>query len=83
MVASLPFKPDHTVSDTLCRKMGLPFSLAGKKILSEKEKEATRFFWEINPSEYDYYECRKGPVRHTLLIHKVNGTILHRMEFTT
>ncbi|MBL7856536.1 MAG: hypothetical protein JNM57_02515 [Cyclobacteriaceae bacterium] len=83
MVASLPFKPDHTLSDTLSRKMNFPFSLSGKKILPEAEILAAPFFWEINPLEFDYYECLKSPVRHTLLIHKTSGTILHRMEYTS
>ncbi len=83
MIAALPFKPDQTDSDTLSRKMDFPFSLAGKESLPDKEIKASSFFWELNPAEFDYYECRKSPVRHTILIHKSSGIILHRMEFSS
>ena len=79
-IATLPFKKSNAVSDTTCRTQSLPFSLSGKLLLSEHEIEASSFFWNINPQEFLYYECLKAPERHTILINKVTGKILHRIE---
>jgi hypothetical protein len=80
VVGMLPFKKCNIVSDTLCRRIDIPFSLSGSKILSKAELGAANFFWSINPKDYNYYECLKWPVRHTILINRNNGMILHRIE---
>lgn len=79
-VSKLPFKKCNATADTLCRKIEIPYSLSGSKVLSKEELVATSFYWEINVKEYDYYECLKSPMRHTILINRNNGRILHRIE---
>jgi hypothetical protein len=79
-LGALPFLKSNEVSDTLCREMQHSFSLSGNKVLSAQEIKAASFFWKINTDEYQYYECIKWPSRHTLLINKTTGRILHRVE---
>jgi hypothetical protein len=79
-ISALPFKKGNAVNDTLCRRMNNLFSLSGKKVLSQDELVSAKFFWNIEPSDYAYYECLKYPARHTLLINNRTGTILHRVE---
>ncbi len=80
MVSSLPFKRSNSVSDTTCRAFEIPFSMTGKRFISAKELQAANFFWQINPKDFFYYECLKNPDRHTILINKITGRILHRVE---
>jgi len=79
-IACLPFKTDNTLSDTTCRLQSFDFSLSEKKFLSQEELTAASFFWNIDPRDYRYYECLKAPERHTLLINKQTGRVLHRIE---
>jgi hypothetical protein len=78
-ISALPFRRGQH-ADTLCRRMDLPFSLSGQKLLSEAEQRSSSFFWPADPSGYTHYECVKGSQRHTILISKVDATILHRIE---
>jgi hypothetical protein len=80
VIGRLPFKKCNEVADTLCRKMELPYSLAASKVLSKEELMAANFYWKINVIDYDYYECLKSPMRHTILVNRNNGRILHRIE---
>jgi len=81
-ISRLPFKRlDMAVADTLVREPDTTFSLGGKRLLSETELKASDFFWNIQPDQFTYYECLKSPARHTLLIHKKTGRILHRIEY--
>lgn len=79
-ISCLPFKNNNNVSDTTCRLQNFDFSLSDKQFLSPEELAAASFFWDILPHEYSYYECLKSPERHTLLIHKQTGRVLHRIE---
>lgn len=79
-IGRLPFKTSNAVSDTTCRALALRFSLSGKLLLSVNEIKASSFFWNINPQDFFYYECLKAPERHTILINKITGMVLHRIE---
>jgi len=79
-ITCLPFQMNNSISDTTCRLQNFDFSLSDKKFLSREERDAADFFWDINPKDYRYYECLKSPERHTLLIHKQTGRVLHRIE---
>jgi hypothetical protein len=79
-ISSLPFKNTNAINDTTCRAINTVFSLSGKDIVSEEEIKAADFFWRINPADYDYYECIKTPMRHTILINKKTRRVLHRIE---
>ena len=79
-IGTLPFKKSDAVSDTTCRALPIPFSLSGKSVLSMSEIKASSFFWNINPHDFFYYECLKAPERHTILINKITGMVLHRIE---
>jgi hypothetical protein len=78
-ISTLPFSPTE-ISDTFCRKIDEPFSLSGKRLLSDEEIKAASFFWGIDPADYTQYECLKGRQRHTILISNTTGRILHRIE---
>jgi len=78
-ISALPFRRGQ-VADTLCRRMDKPFSLSGQKMLSEPEQRSSAFFWPAKPDDYVHYECVKGDQRHTILISKVDDTVLHRIE---
>src|SRR5688572_1886075 len=78
-ISTLPFTKTD-VSDTFCRKIDKPFSLRGKRLLSDQEIRAASFFWEIDPAEFTQYECLKGKQRHTILVSNTSGRILHRIE---
>jgi hypothetical protein len=79
-ISALPFQKGNAVNDTLCRKTENTFSLSAKKVLSKEEVASANFFWGIQPKDYTCYECLKYPARHTVLINKITGTILHRIE---
>jgi hypothetical protein len=76
---AIPFRISD-VADTLCRDMDRLFSLNGKTVLSSDEIEAADFFWDIDPTQFAYYECTKGNQRHTLLISRNSNRVLHRIE---
>jgi hypothetical protein len=80
VINTLPFNINTRLSDTLCRKIDEPFSLSGKRILSDQEVASSVFFWNINPEDFTYYECIKSPMRHTILLDKHSNRILHRIE---
>ena len=78
-VQSIPFAM-HEGGDTLCRAMNETFSLSGQRVLSKEEKSKASFFWNIDPTDFVYYECLKGRQRHTILVSKTSNRILHRIE---
>lgn len=78
-IQSIPFAM-HEGGDTLCRDMNEQFALSGQRVLSQEEKSKASFFWNIDPAEFVYYECLKGPQRHTILVSKNSNRILHRVE---
>jgi hypothetical protein len=78
-ISALPFRRGQQ-ADTLCRVMPQPFSTAGLRLLSGHERQASAFFWPIDPSQYIHYECIKGRQRHTILVSRLDNTVLHRIE---
>jgi hypothetical protein len=78
-ISALPFRRGQH-ADTLCRRMDHPFSLTGQKLLSPAEQQSSSFFWPADPGNYTHYECVKGSQRHTILISKIDDTVLHRIE---
>lgn len=80
LISCLPFDRNNDVSDTTARLQNFAFSQSGKDLISSEEIAAASFFWNINPGDFYYYECLKSPARHTLLIHKQTGRVLHRIE---
>jgi hypothetical protein len=81
-VAHTAFSKHVAVADTVCRRMD-PRALAMlAQPLHATERAAGAFFWEADATEFEVYECVRGPIRHTLLISRATRNVLHRVEFS-
>jgi hypothetical protein len=80
-IGSLPFPRYAIKADTVC----YPISFRDIALLKQKvtgaEYEASSFFWDVDETKYDVYECLKPPMRHTLLVSKSSKQVLHRAEY--
>jgi hypothetical protein len=79
-LSEAPFDRNTILSDTLCRKLSLPELRLSMNTMSSLETESASFFWTIDPSQYDIYECIKSPFKHNILVHKKSRKVLHRVE---
>lgn len=79
-VAALPFLKDNRISSLSIELMESALNPLDGSVLSQEEREATSFFWEVEAEEFIFYECYKSPVKHTLLISKTSDRILHKIE---
>ena len=80
-IAGLPFSKQTKIADTLCRPVA-PASLQNEYArLSSTASQYADFFWQALTHNVDAYECIKAPWKHTLLVSKTSGRVLHRIEF--
>jgi hypothetical protein len=79
-IAALPFLKDNRPSSLACELMYSPLNPLDNSALSQEERDATSFFWDVRADEFTFYECYKSPVKHTLLISKTSDRILHKVE---
>jgi hypothetical protein len=80
-IASLPFPRYAIKADTICHAISFRDIALLKKNITNAEYEASAFFWDVDATKYDVYECFKPPLRHTLLISKTTQQVLHRAEY--
>jgi hypothetical protein len=80
-IAGLPFSKGSKIADTLCRRVATAFLQREYAGLSATESQYSDFFWQALNHNVDAYECIKAPWKHTLLISKTSGRVLHRIEF--
>ena len=80
VIGSLPFILDNNISSLECTLMESNSNPLEATEISKQVREATKFFWNSNASDYTFYECAKSPLKHTLLISKTSSRILHKIE---
>lgn len=76
----IPFSRYGFLSDVNCRPMGTSYLSTIQPPTDSLEYAKSIAFWEADPNCYDLYECIKSPWRHTLLINKSSGQVLHRID---
>jgi hypothetical protein len=80
-IAGLPFSKNSKLADTLCRPVATATLRREQAGLSPAELQYGDFFWQALSQNVDAYECIKAPWKHTLLVSKTSGKVLHRIEF--
>jgi len=80
-IAGLPFSKGSKVSDTLCRPVATASLQREYARLSATESQYADFFWQALDHNIEAYECIKVPWKHTLLVSRASGQVLHRVEF--
>lgn len=80
-IGSLPFPRYAIKADTVCYPITYRDIALLKQSVTGAEYEASSFFWNVDATEYDIYQCLKPPLRHTLLISKNTKQVLHRTEY--
>jgi len=82
-VASLPFPKYVMRADTTCYQVPIKDLAIIRQRISDTEYEAASYFWDVNPNDFDIYECYKAPMKHILLISKTSNKVLHRIELVS
>lgn len=80
-ISSLPFPRYVIKADTVCHAISFRDIALLRQAVTDAEHEAASFFWDVDATEYDVYECLKPPMRHTLLVSKNSKQVLHRAEY--
>jgi hypothetical protein len=80
-IARLPFSNRSKMADTLCRPVATASLRREYAGLSATESQYADFFRQALNHNADAYECIKAPWKHTLLVSKTSGQVLHRIEF--
>lgn len=80
-IGSLPFPRYVIKADTACHAISFRDVALLKQNVTNAEYEASAFFWDVDATKYDVYECLKPPLRHTLLVSKTTQQVLHRAEY--
>ncbi|HEY5749353.1 MAG TPA: hypothetical protein VIU12_24970 [Chryseolinea sp.] len=80
-IAGLPFSKGSKVADTLCRPVATATLQREYASLSSTESRYADFFWQALNHNVEVYECIKAPWKHTLLVSKTSGQVLHRIEY--
>lgn len=80
-IAGLPFSKGSKLADTLCRPVATEALLHEYAGLSTTESQHADFFWQALKQNVEAFECIKTPWKHTLLVNKTSGQVLHRIEF--
>ncbi len=83
IIASLPFSKFAVRADTVCIETGFYGFATIRNAISTEEQEAGSYFWNIEPNDYQVFECIKGYEKHTLLINRDSDQVLHRIEYTS
>lgn len=82
VLGELPISIDDKVYDSHCGRINFEaLKETNTANVSALELEQSSFFWSIDPSQYEAFECIKSNTRHSLLLHKKSNTVLHRIEF--
>ncbi|AYB33258.1 hypothetical protein [Chryseolinea soli] len=79
-IAGLPFSKHAKIADTLCRPVATAALQYEYAHLSSVESQYADFFWQALNHNVEAYECIKAPWKHTLLVSKTSGQVLHRIE---
>ncbi|HET9055016.1 MAG TPA: hypothetical protein VFM90_12625 [Cyclobacteriaceae bacterium] len=79
-ISALPFLKDNRPTSLRCELMNASFDPLDNSALTQQERDATSFFWQVAAGDFIFYECYKSPVKHTLLLSKTTDRILHRVE---
>jgi len=79
-IAGLPLSKRAKVADTLCRPVARVMLQREYADLSTAESRYADFFWQALNQNVDAYECIKAPWKHTLLVSRTSGQVLHRIE---
>ena len=78
-ISRLPFIPDHNINDLKCLSIE-PWKAIQTDQLSKRDAEKVSFFTSANADQYVAFECRKSPVKHTLLLDTRSRRVLHKIE---
>lgn len=81
-VAHTAFSKHVALADTVCRRIDHRMLDMLAQPLHATERESSTFFWKADATEFEAYECVRGPIRHTLLISRATRTVLHRVAFS-
>ena len=80
-LSDLPFSINGGMADTRCQPTTFhEFDLL-RQNLTLAEYESESFFWDMDRSEVEIFECLKPPFRHTILVTKRTNRIFHRVQF--
>lgn len=82
-IARLPFSKYAVRADTVCIETGFYGFATTRNSISEEELNTGTYFWNIEPNNYQVFECIKGSEKHTLLISRLSDQVLHRIEYTS
>lgn len=82
-IGLLPFSKYAVRADTVCIETGFYEFTSLKKSISKEELATGSYFWNIEPTNYQVFECIKGYEKHTLLISRNSDHVLHRIEYTS
>lgn len=80
-IGNLPFSTYAVRADTVCVETGFYEFTSLKNTISKEEFNAGSYFWNIEPTDYQVFECIKGFEKHTLLISIHSDQVLHRIEY--
>lgn len=78
-ISKLSFLRDNNISDLSCHPIEAWQALHVNS-LTKKEIAATSFFFKCDADQYVAFECRKSPMKHTLLLDTHSKRILHKVE---
>jgi hypothetical protein len=79
-ISEMPFNKNALIADTICRKINY------LSLVTEEDKIPGDDYWikftNVDSDEFLFYECIKPPLRHTLLIRKNSGRVIHRISYS-
>ncbi|NJM26710.1 MAG: hypothetical protein HC859_15760 [Bacteroidia bacterium] len=69
------------LADTRCREISFDDAHTDyKRGMTSLQAEETSFFRNINRTDYNFFECVKTPLKHTLVLDKRSNRTLHRVD---
>lgn len=78
-ISQLPCIRDNNVSDLKCLFVE-SWKALQSNYLSKKDAEKASFYLAANADQYVAFECRKSPIKHTLLLDTRSRKVLHKVE---
>jgi hypothetical protein len=78
-ISRLPFIPDNNISDLRCLSIESWKALQSGQ-LSQKDAEKVDFYLTSDADKFVAFECRKSPLKHTLLLDTRSKRVLHKVE---
>jgi hypothetical protein len=80
-LSELPFSMNSGMADTRCQPTTFhEFDLL-RQNLTLAEYESESFFWDVDRSDVEIFECLKPPFLHTIQVTKKTNRIFHRIQF--